>query len=125
MKSKLDVALDALHTIASAITGATRRRSLFQRARLINFLQVGSFIFTALAVTFPRMRSAAALVSELQQQAPAALMPANETETTLLFKLNSINAQCANATGDARLRLEAQRDILLQMLEERELNRCR
>lgn len=119
--TKLDVALDAVHGIASTMARATRRRRKIRREHIVAAVNVGASVVSALASVLPQARPVAGVLGALQQTAPLALLPKEEAH--LLAKVQTIEAELAHATGERKTRLEAQRDLVLKLIEEQEQRR--
>lgn len=133
MKTRLDKTLDVLHTFSSALATVTQRRRQRRRLRrhhIIGAVNVASALASAVSMALPQARPAAAALGALQKTVPAAV-PADEdpqtyvpkAEQSLLVRLQTIEELLPQTAGEYRTRLEAQRDLLLKLIEDYERNR--
>lgn len=116
--TKLDMLLDGVHSFSSHVVRATRRKRHVDRQQVLAVVSVASALVKMVAGVFPQAQPAALLVSGLEQAAPK-LLP----ENPLFGRLRAVNEEIEHTTGEQKLRFEAQRDILLSLIEEQEHNR--
>lgn len=129
--TRLDRALDALHSFSSALATATRRRRRIRRRHIISAVNAVSALTSAVSVAVPQARPAAAALGALSRTAPRVVPPEGDEpgrviptpELDLLTRLQALEAQIPEAAGEYRIRLEAQRDLLLKLIETYETNK--
>lgn len=134
MTTRLDKALDVLHAFSSSLEKATRRRRRIRREHIVTAVNAVSAITSAVSTVVPQARPAAVALGALQKAAPH-VVPRDSVheeqpqlhiprpELDLLARLQSIEAQIPTTTGEHRTRLEAQRDMLLKLVEGHEQHR--
>lgn len=110
--------LDGVHTFSSHMARATRRKRHVDRQQVLAVVNIVSAIVKTVATILPQAKPAALAMGVLEQAAPKVL-----PENPLFGRLRAVNAEIERTTGEHRLRLEAQRDILLSLIEEQEHNR--
>jgi len=127
MTTRLDQALDVLHAFSSSVAKATRRRRRIRREHIETAVNAVSALASAVAVVVPQARPAAMAMGSLQKAAPSIIREREQPqlhiprpELDLLARLQSLEAQIPTTTGEHRLRLEAQRDMLLKLVEDHE-----
>lgn len=107
--------LDGVHSFSSHMARATRRKRHVDRQQVLAAVNVVSALVKMVAGVLPQAQPAALLMSGLEQAAPK-LLP----ENPLFGRLRAVNEEIERTTGEQKLRLEAQRDILLSLIEEQE-----
>lgn len=132
MATRLDKALDVLHAFSSSLATATRRRRRIRRRHIISAVNAVSALTSAVSVAVPQARPAAAALGALSRTAPHVVPPEKEgeperviptPELDLLTRLQAVEAQIPHAAGQHLTRLEAQRDLLLKLIETYETNK--
>lgn len=118
--TKLDMLLDGVHTFSSHMARATRRKRVVDRQQVIAVVNIVSAIVKTVAAVLPQAQPAALVMSSLEQAAPK-MLPTRETP--FFDRLRAVNSEIEQTTGEQKLRLEAQRDMLLSLIEEQEHNR--
>ena len=112
--------LDALHTTSSEVAAITKRRRRIRRQHVIAFINIASTFVGALVTTFPQAGIVARILNVLQgiDYAPksTAQKPIITPAAQLLIKLQAIEILLPTTTGEQRMRLEAQRDLLLKLI---------
>lgn len=122
MTTRLDKALDALHEISGAVAKATRRRRRIRREHIETAVNVASVVTSAVATAVPQARPVAGVLGALQSVAPRRATVPRE-EITLLTRVQAVEGRLQTATGEQKTRLEAQRDMLLSLIQEQEQQR--
>jgi len=125
MTTRLDQALDVLHAFSSSMARATRKRRRIRREHIVTAVNAISAITSAVSVAVPQARSAASVLSALRQTTPSVVQEQPQlhiprAELNLLARLQTLESQIPNAAGEHRTRLEAQRDMLLKLVEDQE-----
>lgn len=119
MKSSLtlDKILDAVYATSNGIAMITQRRKHMRRERIVTFVNIASTLVSAMAVIFPQANVVANMLNGLQRQTT---IPHKEPQpfyiSNLIIKLQTIYAQMESATDEERIRLEAQREMLLKLM---------
>lgn len=120
--STLNRLLDTLHTASTEIATITQHRRQLRRKHITVFVNVASTLFSAIAVIFPQAGVIANILNNLQRKEKQYSHTLNKPQSTcpndLIVRLQTITTQIDNSTGEQRLRLEAQRDLLLKMLSD-------
>lgn len=117
--TRLDSLLDGLHAVSTTMAKATARKRRINREQVKAIMSVVAHIAGAVGLVVPQVRPAAMVLGGLQNAVPQALIP----ENPLFGKLRAVNNEINQTTGEQRMRLEAQRDLLLSLIEEQEHNR--
>jgi|MudIll2142460700_1097286.scaffolds.fasta_scaffold00308_10 hypothetical protein len=117
--TKLDSLLDGLHAVSTTVAKATARKRRINRDQVRAIMNIAAHLAGAIGLVVPQARPAALVLSGLQEAVPQALIP----ENPLFSKLRAVNNEINQTTGEQRMRLEAQRDLLLRLIEEQEHNR--
>jgi hypothetical protein len=124
--TRLEQALDALNSLAGNVEHATRRRrrrKRINRDQLIAAVKVGGAVMQAVGSLFPKAAPFVGAFGTLTQEAPA-LIPKEEQD--LLTRLQVVQQQLDRVpteNGGTRERLEAQQELLLDMVEAEEQKR--
>ncbi|MGD9209292.1 MAG: hypothetical protein PVI90_00880 [Desulfobacteraceae bacterium] len=120
--------LDALHTTSSEVAAITKRRRRIRRQHVIAFINIASTFVGALVTTFPQAGIIAKILNILQgidyipkatQESIAAPM------AQVLVKLQAVDTLLSTATGEQRVRLEAQRDVLIKLVSDLNINNAK
>jgi len=117
--TRFDSLLDGLHTVATTMAKATARKKRINREQVKAIMNIVTTIANAVGLAIPQARPAALVLSGLQHAVPQALIP----ENPLFSKLRAVNNEIDQTTGEQKMRLEAQRDLLLRLIEEQEHTR--
>lgn len=119
--TRFEALLDNIHSLAVGVERATKRRRRVRREHLIGALHALSAVTGAVSSFVPQARPFAAGAAILQQAAPNILPP---EEQSMCTRLQSIHAQLGQAQSDEeRVRLTAQAQLLLDMVEDKERQR--
>lgn len=133
--SRLDSVLDTLHGLSSSVAVATKRRKRLRREHFVFATQTLSSIMNTLAVFIPKVRPAATILKTLQEATPAmSAIPMTfedppsvtripHAELDLFTRLRAVESQLYDTAGEHRIRLEAQRDMLLKLIADNEQRR--
>lgn len=125
MTTRLDKALDVLHAFSSSLANATKKRRRIRREHIVTAVNAVSAITSAVSVAVPQARPAASALNALSRSAPSVVQEQPQLyvprpEQDLLARLQTLEAQIPNTAGEHRTRLEAQRDLLLKLVEDQE-----
>lgn len=126
MTTRLDQALDVLHAFSSSLARATKKRRRIRREHIVTAVNAVSAVASAVSLAVPQARPAAAALNVLQKAAPSMMheeqpqLHIPRPELDLLARLQSLESQIPATTGEHRVRLEAQRDMLLKLVEDQE-----
>lgn len=119
--TRLEALLDNLHSLAVGVERATKRRRRLRREHVVGVVNALSAITSAVATVVPQARPFAAGTAILQQAAPNILPP---EEQSMCARLQAIHTQLSHAKSDEeRIRLAAQAQLLLDMVEDTERRR--
>ncbi len=135
MKSRLYQIANMINACSNALGRVTRKRKRKRRRRLrrkhiTTTVNVASALTSAVALTVPQARPAAAVLGAVQQ-ATSKLLPEKpdfeekwtELEQKYLARLQAIEGLLPKVDEASKLRLEEQRDLILRLLEDYERNR--
>lgn len=121
----LDRTLDTLHAVTSSIAKATRRRRRIRREDIVAIMHGVSTAVMFLATIIPQARPVADAMNALRTN-PSVVTDDLLTsrispfERKLLMRLQALQIQLITATGEQQVHLNAQRELLLDLVSDQE-----